>query len=732
MCGHRRLRFAPALTLAALFVALATYAVLAAATTRLRIGGQATYVHNIPLYDAEGQIIDPAISERPVSLTVTCGKCHDVDDIHQGTHFAGGWSEQERRPLEPWLLTDAGINLSTTVRPDELDYTAWRAIHGSHSPGAVVPESRLLDGRARFGGSLEVDCFVCHLAPERYDFTERSRQIGRGNLRWAITAASGLGTVTGEINSLPRTYSAERDEFGETPGVPSIAWSRQRFESGNRVLLPLARTVSNQNCYLCHSHETVGASAAPALRHRDIHVVRGMSCTDCHSHEDGVGHHLIRGDLHSSGVLSCAGCHLGTEDAPGGSHGAPVPLHAGLPPLHLERLTCTACHSGPTPGTHTPLVQTSRAHQLGLPSDHRTADLWPHILGNVFLRNSDGMIEPSFATWTSGFFRLDPARATDATPSGTLTPIPSPEVRASLRSLGVAERTATETFSDTELHRILSHLNAQKPDSPAVFELAGQRQQLDTAGALAKSPSPVPPLAWPMGHAVRPARESLGARGCIECHSPAGAMDFSLSQALLSTAATALPTTPVLTQLQLRAEPALPATLLNLTFTFRTAFKWGLCALLVAGFIRLRTAPAQSVSSLPAPGTGRPLARLVAFLLLISCLGSLTTALPALLGFGTLTYLWLLLHFAFGSAACVLFVVMSWIQPTGLLARLTLIGALLTVATVLITMTPLLSSDHVALSLFLHRIASLATLVFAAAWAWTTLRANQSPAKLLP
>ena len=34
---------------------------------------------------------------------------------------------------------------------------------------------------------------------------------------------------------------------------------------------------------------------------------------------------------------------------PYGRMGAPEPIHKGLPPVHLEKLSCTACHSGQFP-----------------------------------------------------------------------------------------------------------------------------------------------------------------------------------------------------------------------------------------------------------------------------------------------------------------------------------------------------------------------------------------------
>ena len=48
----------------------------------------------INLMDVEGNIIDPINGENaeaPFSTKMTCGMCHDYDEITQGYHFQMGW-----------------------------------------------------------------------------------------------------------------------------------------------------------------------------------------------------------------------------------------------------------------------------------------------------------------------------------------------------------------------------------------------------------------------------------------------------------------------------------------------------------------------------------------------------------------------------------------------------------------------------------------------------------------
>jgi hypothetical protein len=109
----------------------------------------------------------------------------------------------------------------------------------------------------------------------------------------------------------------------------------------------------------------------------DVHLTAGLKCVDCH--RNGLQHNIVRGYDREAAVsgnemaaaTSCRGCHLGDENGrrpEGGRLGAPVPEHKGIPTIHFDKLTCTACHSGPWPGDKTLLAKTSRAHRLGTPN----------------------------------------------------------------------------------------------------------------------------------------------------------------------------------------------------------------------------------------------------------------------------------------------------------------------------------------------------------------------------
>jgi hypothetical protein len=128
----------------------------------------------------------------------------------------------------------------------------------------------------------------------------------------------------------------------------------------------------------------------------DVHSHAGLNCTYCH--RNGSDHWISRGneDAHgSAATLTCKGCHLGTEDGKvpqGGRLGAPMPKHAGIPPIHFEKMNCTACHSGTWPEDSPGRWRTARIHKLGLHGKHKQDLRLPHVYAPVLLKGDDGRI----------------------------------------------------------------------------------------------------------------------------------------------------------------------------------------------------------------------------------------------------------------------------------------------------------------------------------------------------
>jgi hypothetical protein len=343
------------------------------------------------------------------------------------------------RPGEPWFLIDektgtvipvSGRGWPGTFKPADVGLSDWDMINrfGRHMPGGGFGEPSDEAGRAsastplplreglgeggspaarwQVSGPLEIDCMFCHSADQQHDPAEAARQIEKENFRWAATAALGLGVVRGEARKAPDDwdpYTPPNPDFPEQAG-PTLIYDRTRFDPDDRVLFQITRRVPNERCYFCHTTRIVGDDA-PETWHtdQDVHLAAGLLCVDCHRH--GIDHAMTRGSEGESehparASRTCRGCHLGNENSTGittalGGHlRAPHPDHEGLPPLHLKELTCTACHSGPWPRQQVQRIQTSLAHQLGLPTRERGADTAPAIVGPVFARRDDEPIAP--------------------------------------------------------------------------------------------------------------------------------------------------------------------------------------------------------------------------------------------------------------------------------------------------------------------------------------------------
>ena len=350
-------------------------------------GSRTLPVHRIALSDEEGQkIVSTVPDTMPFSAKMTCGACHDYEAIHSGTHFGG---IGQGRATEPWIVVDE--NSGTQVPADRLHLSAWEFTKrfGSHLPGGGVsdPADKLTDPDARWdvSGGLEINCLACHNNSHRQDMTEWAKQIGRENFRWAATAASGIGEVGGMAARLPdwwNVYTGANPDDSVFAVPPSVDYDPSFFDSKHRMWFDIGKP-QDGSCLHCHSFHPVGAQRMEVPG--DVHAAAGLSCVDCH--RNGEDHEMLRG---TTDAMSCESCHTQT-----GQHGAPIAAHKGLPPVHFEKMTCTACHSG---SASLQAVRTSRANRLGIYGRAQWSTESPFIVEPVFVRNDesvevDGRIE---------------------------------------------------------------------------------------------------------------------------------------------------------------------------------------------------------------------------------------------------------------------------------------------------------------------------------------------------
>ncbi len=355
------------------------------------------------LKDEAGNIIDPVHNvnaDKPYSPKQTCGAtgCHDYNKITEGFHFTQGRGEKvpelfakrynwvsspgnyggtwcSPAPLYRQLASKKNDNarmidmtsfdfVTATCGnchpgggPLEYDRDGNRYDERMKKHGMKSGEENGLDGdyfKAKWSdtGVIEADCILCHM-PE-YNFKERNKQLANLNFKWAATAGSGFGSSEGSIKD----------------GKPvKLTYDKSKFDDEGRVIVHIAPQPRNETCLQCHKKpdwKKRGASFSPRT---DVHMAAGLICVDCHAsgrkavdkrirdkeaHQFGKGDDpsgWVRNDLDNT-MRTCEDCHIK------GWRNAPKASHAWLPPLHMEKLSCQACHI-PSRAVKSALVQAS-------------------------------------------------------------------------------------------------------------------------------------------------------------------------------------------------------------------------------------------------------------------------------------------------------------------------------------------------------------------------------------
>ena len=624
-------------TLAGLVLALAAFS---ASAKDLVTESRGPFLHNIQLHDAQDRVISPpaVVSDdgkpqdpkgNPYSTAQTCGKCHDYEAISQGWHFNAALDNAKPgRPGEPWVLTDPAtytqIPLSYrgwagTFKPGDLGVANYDFVtnFARHLPGGGVGEPGKIDatdpkmGRMQITGALEIDCLICHQSTGGYDHEGRATALKGQDFRWAPTIAAGLGTFASF-----RSAGSIADQWH--PGrpapttLPSIKYDRSKFDADNNVVFQVANRVPNGDCYYCHTSET---ALGDDRWHGDldVHLRAGLLCVDCH--RNGLDHMMVRGyegevrdrtvtdtaidlrvrmlrrdnaalteeqarplakqqlekEIGLVETLSCRGCHTT------GRLGSPALVHKGLPPIHLEKLSCTACHSGPFPGSSPVVVHTSLAHKLGLPAQMRGQETAPIIVEPVFLYGADGKIEPCKMVWPSYWARWKDGKATpmlpaEAAKAGTFPKQDSADAPRDPYN--------TKPLSDAQIQQVLASFPEDAGKGQAVFIASGKIFRLEQGKLVSAEDAAAKPYAWPLAHDVRPKVQALGARGCADCHSSDSPMYFA-------TIAARGPVEPAESlskgMWEMRSDDKTLASFFAFTFTFRLMLKCLVfaCALVV-------------------------------------------------------------------------------------------------------------------------------------------------------
>ena len=519
-------------------------------------GSRGQPAHIIPLRDPEGDTIQPGDRRAlPFSVSQTCGgDCHDVAAVGRGWHFnataslvnsagvpaaglglkMGHVPSVDDRNGQPWLLVDretaTQIPLSYrawpgTYRPQQVGMSEREfAIHfGGRTAGGFGPEAGASEAdRARWtvSGNLEVNCLVCHDASAAYDQAEYANQVAKENFRYAPTAASGLGLVTGSSKQMPDLFDyllPNSVEDSLQAQIPKVEYAPANFLPSGKVAFDIVRDTKASQCYYCHTNTDVAFTGAERWQgHEDIHLARGIGCNQCHRH--GLDHMVVRGyEGGAAAALTCEGCH-----AEGNAMGAPHPHHEGIPPLHFAKMTCTACHSGPLPEQSTRQFKNGMTHGLGEFNVNKASEALPHLYYPVFARNEDGKLAPNRLVWPAFWGRLQ---------NSTVKPLHPDEVKRALaKGKLAAPLTADGSWLSADEHwveSVLRLLDEEAPSQGAAVYIAGSKlHRLDGGTLRAEDHAQAQPYLWPIAHDVRPATQALGAKGCQDCHSTSAAIFF--------------------------------------------------------------------------------------------------------------------------------------------------------------------------------------------------------------
>lgn len=487
----------------------------------------------------------------------------------------------------------AGRGWKGTYKPDDLGLKPYRftQLFGRHFPGGGAGERAAAEPdnpRWKAAGELAVDCMACHARDHSWSHSVWMEQVEDENFAWASTAALGLGKIEGAVKSLPRDFDPAKPPAGKS--LPVVKYYKQKFDADKNVFLDIIRKPSSNACYQCHTVNHVGPNAQPKWNtDQDVHLKAGMQCADCHRND--INHSTSRGYLGeknptapSVATLSCKGCHYGSDgsavsgagdgrNALGGRLGSPQPRHTGIPALHFEKLACTTCHAGPVPAADAQPMQSSKAHKLGVKSQTRLFDDAPGILAPVFLVDPvDGQITPHRVVWPAFWGRMKGDKITPIDPEVAYGVLRSTlRIRKDFRrelvagvkltgdetaaligkeraAVGESKMTDEEKakiaearqakaaveFRKTLLPKALAELAKADKDATPVYISGGKAWKLTADGRQVETfyTPAADPYGWAIGHDVRPARQSMGVKGCVECHTPTSDIFYSTAAAV--------------------------------------------------------------------------------------------------------------------------------------------------------------------------------------------------------
>ncbi|HIJ72331.1 MAG TPA: hypothetical protein HPP87_13400, partial [Planctomycetes bacterium] len=411
-----------------------------------------------------------------------------------------------------------------TFKPGQIGLTTWQfTLHFARQmpgggPGQMKSQNPDEIMRQFVSGELEINCLACHNTHPGQDQAEYAAQIEKQNFRWAATASCEFAAVKGAAAKQGDTYDPLMSD------AISVEYQKSAFGYRDKVLFHISKDIPPKRCYFCHSNFDINPGHKQEwMQNQDVHLNSGLRCVDCH--RNGIEHKTIRGyegepvtNQALSNAYTCRGCHLGDGAASEiiGGLGAPRPEHPGIPEIHFEKLSCTACHSGVMPAKTTYRTKTARAHGLGTHDADKSPEALPHIVYPVFAQASDGKITPYKLVWPSFWATLD---------GQNVEPIEIRQVRRIagkiLQSADSEETGGWTEITEKQIAKVLKAFDEENSiEGKAVYITGGSLYQIVDSKLTETENHPVAkPNMWPIAHDVRPAEQALGNSYCEECHS---------------------------------------------------------------------------------------------------------------------------------------------------------------------------------------------------------------------
>lgn len=568
-------------------------------------GSKMQPVHLLKLYDENRNTIEPDDDfTQPFSTKQTCAaECHNYAIISDGFHFNYDHSDiANSRPSEPWIYTDPTTlsmipisyrKNSGTFTPAEIKMSNMKFLDrfGPYYPGGDISEMDSLQSpenyfRWNVSGKLEVNCLLCHDADPFYDKAEFAGNIRKQNYMWAASASSSVTEFKGNASKMPDNYDQYNyttiqsiDQRSSTP--PNIKYDKTKFNSDYKMFFNITKNVPNERCYYCHSSIITDKNFTEHWKaDEDVHIKAGLNCVDCH--RNGLDHNITRGIKEADKVstFTCEGCHTQqSEDGEpvNGTMGAPIPEHAGIPPVHFERLACTTCHSGSWPNDEARFVKSSRNHFLGMHGTNKAPNVFPHIQTGVFTESEESVIEPRDLIWPSFW---------GSTNNGDVTPLPIEFIEDTIRPLLSLDSLFNfgewPVISDSVLIVMLDTLQTfSSIQGKPAFVSNGKVFRLEEGKLKTSETERAKAYSWPTAHIVRPAQKALGANGCQDCHT-VGSSFFSGKVAVIGSVESQSGETISMSNFENRSQFYQSA--FSLTFFFRP---WLKAIIILSAFIIL-------------------------------------------------------------------------------------------------------------------------------------------------